>query len=188
MNCTLKGNEMRELFIAVDVETTGPIPGKFSMFEIGAVCIEFPSESFEAKLALLGDAHEPEALQATNNSIEKLRIMSDDPKQVMENFERWILQCTEVHGGRPVLVAINAPFDWMFVAWYFHTFLGRNPFGYSALDLKAYFAGKESFRWKDSNKQNMEKVYGGTLPHTHLAIDDARKVAELFRLMQHSKL
>lgn len=188
MNCTLKGSEMRELFIAVDVETTGPIPGKFSMFEIGAVSIDFPDYTFDAKIVLLNDAYEPEALQATNNSIDRLRTSGNDPKQVMENFERWILQSANFHNARPVFVAINAPFDWMFVAWYFHTFLGRNPFGYSALDLKAYFAGKESFRWKDSNKQNMEKVYGGTLPHTHLAIDDARKVAELFRLMQHSKL
>jgi len=106
----------------------------------------------------------------------------------MEDLERWILGMANFHGRVPVLVAINAPFDWMFVAWYFHTFLGRNPFGYSALDLKAYFAGKESYAWCNANKRSMEAFYGGTLPHTHHALDDARKVAELFRLMKHSKL
>ena len=188
MQRSLKGHEMRELFIAVDIESTGPIPGKYSMFEIGAVSVDFPDYDFEAKIALLNDAYELEALQATGNTILQLRTQGDTPQKVMEDFERWILRSANFHGARPVLVAINAPFDWMFVAWYFHTFLGRNPFGHSALDLKAYFAGKESCGWQQSNKRRMEQVYGGALPHTHKAIDDARKVAEIFRLMKHSKL
>ena len=188
MKRSLKGNEMRELFIAVDVETTGPIPGKYSMYEIAAVSVDFPDYDFEARVALLHDAYEPEALEATKTTIESLRGRGEEPRKVMEDLERWILNMANFHGGVPVLVAINAPFDWMFVAWYFHTFLGRNPFGYSALDLKAYFAGKESYRWCNANKRNMEALCGGKLPHTHHALDDARKVAELFRLMQHSKL
>ena len=188
MKRSLKGNEMRELFIAVDIEATGPVPGKYSMYEIGAVSVDFPDYDFEAKIALLNDAHDPEALDATGVTMESLRCCGADPKKTMENFERWILNAANFHGREPVLVAINAPFDWMFVAWYFHTFLGRNPFGYTALDLKAYFAGKESYAWRRANKRSMEVHYGGKLPHTHRALDDARKVAELFRLMKHSKL
>ena len=183
-----KVNNMRELFIAVDVETTGPIPGKYSMYEIGAVSVEFPDSDFEAKLMLLNDNYEPEALAATKTSIDQIRTMGRDPKTVMEDFERWILRSAKFHNARPVLVAINAPFDWMFVAWYFHTFLGRNPFGYSALDLKAYYAGKESCSWTLSNKRSMEARFGSILPHTHTALDDAKKVAEIFALMRHSKL
>lgn len=174
--------------MAVDIEATGPIPGKYSMYEIGAVSVDFPDYDFEAKIALLHDAHDTKALDATGTTMESLRCSGDDPKTVMENFERWILNAANFHGREPVLVAINAPFDWMFVAWYFHTFLGRNPFGYTALDLKAYFAGKESYAWCKANKRSMEECYGGKLPHTHRALDDARKVAELFRLMKHSKL
>jgi hypothetical protein len=31
----------------------------------------------------------------------------------------------------------NAPFDWSFVNYYFHRFTGANPFGFTALDIKA---------------------------------------------------
>ncbi len=181
---------MRELYIAVDIEATGPVPGKYSMYEFGAVMVDFPDHSFEAQIALLNDAYELASLQATNTSIDHLcaRKWQDSPEKVMENFERWVLASASFHCARPVLVAINAPFDWMFIAYYFHTYLGRNPFGHSALDLKAYFAGKESCAWNNANKRSMEALYGGTLPHTHRGIDDAQKVAELFRLMRHNTL
>lgn len=183
-----KGNIMRELFIAVDVETTGPIPGKYSMFEIGATCIDYPEYEFVAQLGLMSDAYEPDALEAVGMTIQRLRFTGEDPIIVMKRFREWILVLTVKYNARPVLVAINAPFDWMFVAYYFHTFIGFNPFGYSALDLKAYFAGFKAVAWKDANKANMERIWGGTLPHTHHALDDARKVAELFRFMRHANL
>lgn len=187
-NTLRKKNMMRELFIAVDVETTGPIPGKYSMFEIGAVCVDYPEQEFVGRLALTSFDYEPDALLAINETIEHLRVVGNDPRLVMGNFEQWVTALTVRYNAEPIFVAINAPFDWMFVAYYFQTLLGHNPFGYSALDVKAYFAGRVGCPWRDANKKNMEHVFGGILPHTHHAIDDARKVAELFRLMRPTTL
>ena len=55
-----------------------------------------------------------------------------------------------MNAGRPswpetletsVFVGFNAPFDWSFVNYYFHRFLGHNPFGFTAVDIKAYYMG-----------------------------------------------
>ena len=42
-----------------------------------------------------------------------------------------------------MFVGFNASFDWSFVNWYFHKFVGTNPFGVAALDIKAYYMGPE---------------------------------------------
>ena len=56
-------------------------------------------------------------------------------------FAAW-LERVAPSGSRPVFVALNAPFDWMFVADAAWRHLGRNPFGTSALDIKALYIGR----------------------------------------------
>ena len=42
----------------------------------------------------------------------------------------------------------------MFVADYFWRYLGRNPFGISALDLKSYYMAREGVeRWSETSRQ-----------------------------------
>jgi DNA polymerase III epsilon subunit-like protein len=159
-------NTMRELFIAVDVETTGPIPGKYSMFEIGATCIDMPQHEFVAHLLPISDTYDPEALSVTNTTIATLRESGEDPTVAMERFEKWVISLQKRYNARPVCVAINAPFDWMFIAYYFHTFLGRNPFGYTALDLKAYFAGRVGCTWRVTQVRKIWSIHAGA--HSHI--------------------
>ena len=64
----------------------------------------------------------------------------------MSMFEDWV-QTRSPAGHRPVFVAFNAAFDWMFIADYFERHLGRNPFGYSALDIKAFAMGSGNTSW-----------------------------------------
>ena len=46
----------------------------------------------------------------------------DDPKMVMTSFRDWLAsQCK----GRCLFVSDNNGFDWQFINWYFHHFLGR---------------------------------------------------------------
>jgi hypothetical protein len=78
-------------------------------------------------------------------------------------------------------VGFNATFDWMWVNWYFHQFLGKNPFGISGLDIKAYYMGALGKRtWSETTKRNMEARFLSDAPHTHHALDDAREQAEVF--------
>jgi DNA polymerase III epsilon subunit-like protein len=85
---------------------------------------------------------------------------------------------------RPVFVGFNAPFDWMFVADYFWRFLGRNPFGISALDLKSYYMGREAIeRWELTRRVFVDERLGLPADHNHNALDDARGQARLTKAL-----
>ena len=87
-----------------------------------------------------------------------------------------------------MFVGFNAPFDWMFVADYFWRYLGRNPFGVSALDLKSMYMGLSGTgRWADTRKVHISERLDINLEPTHNALDDARDQARLAReLLQRS--
>ena len=85
---------------------------------------------------------------------------------------------------RPIFVGFNAPFDWMFVADYFWRYLGRNPFGISALDLKSYYMGREGVTaWERRAGMHIDAALGLAPDHTHNALDDARGQALLARVL-----
>lgn len=73
--------------------------------------------------------------------------------------------------GRPIFISDNNGFDWMFVCWYFHHFLGRNPFGYSSQNLGSLYKGlvKDVYQ----NFKHLRKT-----SHTHHPVDDAKGNAE----------
>ena len=43
--------------------------------------------------------------------------------------------------GRNTGLADNFAFDWQFINYYFHRFLGRNPFGFSGRRIGDLYAG-----------------------------------------------
>ena len=99
----------------------------------------------------------------------------------MGRFEKWI---KEVSGeNRLVFVAFNATFDWSFTHWYFIKFLGRDLFGISGLDIKAYFMGKHNTSWSETVKKKVRSLYPSKTAHTHNALDDAIEQAEIFDRM-----
>ncbi len=106
-----------------------------------------------------------------------------EPRKALEQLEAWVARVAPP-GTRPVFVALNAPFDWMWVADAFWKHLGRNPFGISALDIKALYLGRhlgEVQRWSDTGRRAMLERYPVGLPHTHEALDDAREQAAIVR-------
>jgi hypothetical protein len=80
-------------------------------------------------------------------------------------------------------VGLNAPFDWSFVNYYFLKYLGVNPFGFTALDIKALFMGVTGCSWYDTRSSSISKRVHPTLKGDHDALHDARYQAELFRLV-----
>ena len=97
----------------------------------------------------------------------------DDPKSVMEAFALWLEQHAK---GRAVFVSDNVAFDWQFINYYFHRFLGRNPFGFSGRRIGDLYAGLV----KDASKATEWKKYRVT-KHTHNPVDDARGNAEALK-------
>ncbi len=173
---------MKEHFISVDIETAGPIPGKFSLLTIGACSVDDDNICFSASLKPLNTNAVPEALQVTGLSLAELANSGEAPAKVMNDFAAWIHRTTG-DARVPVFVGLNAPFDWSFINYYFHEYLSRNPFGIAALDIKALYMGKTGCKWSESTSDKMVKRLNPVRRGTHDALDDALFQAELFRLI-----
>lgn len=170
-----------EIFISVDIESSGPIPGEYSMLSIGACLVDTPEMTFERTLKPLSRNADPEALAVTGFSLEELEQSGTEPHQAMAEFNIWI-KATCGDGGIPVFVGLNAPFDWSFINYYFHRFHSENPFGFTALDIKAYYMGVTGSSWKGTRSSVMASHLGPNHRGSHNAVQDAVYQAELFRL------
>lgn len=169
----------REVHISVDVETSGPNPSNYDLLSIGACLVEDRMQEFYIELQpVIGDAI-PGALAITGLSMEALAETGTPPEMAMAQFERWLHEVVPPT-GRPVFVALNAPFDWMFVNDYFHRFLRRNPFGHSALDIKAFYMGLTGVHWAQTSMRVLADRYLGGRKLTHNALQDAKDQAEVF--------
>jgi ribonuclease T len=172
-----------EVLISIDVEASGPSPGTGSLLSIGACLVRDPEVHFYRELKPI----EGLPWERSAERIHKLRRAdlerdADAPAKVMADFAAWVEEVAA--GAAPVFVGFNAPFDWMFVADYLHRFVGRNPFGYSALDLKAVYLGQHAVeRWAHTTKEHVLARHPVPGKHTHHALDDARRQAALARLL-----
>jgi len=159
--------------IVVDVEADGPIPGKYSMVCLGAVVAEPSlSKAFYGRTRPISEAWLPEALAISGFGRED-HLLFDDPREVMVRFAAWIRENSR---GRPVLFSDNLAFDWQFVNWYFHTYLGENPFGWSGRRIGDLYCGmvKDAHApWKHLRRT----------PHDHDPVNDAKANAEALLAM-----
>jgi len=58
-----------EVYISVDIEAAGPVPGEYSMLSIGACDVELPKKSFYIELKPINDNFIPEALAVSGLSL-----------------------------------------------------------------------------------------------------------------------
>ena len=174
-----------EILISVDVETSGLSPGTGSLLAIGACLVEDPTQSFYRELQPIpGAAWDPAAARVHRLDRTELERHGLAPAVAMTDLCGWV---DMVRGdAQAVFVGFNAPFDWMFVADYCWRFLGRNPFGHAALDLKALYMGRDGVgSWAATGKDAVAARYPVDEAHTHQALDDARMQAALARRLLH---
>jgi len=175
-------NAKREVFISVDVETAGPIPGEYSLLTIGACNVFDDTQTFECKLKPINRNTVPEALAVTGLSLDVLEQEGLTLVDAMQNFHDWIQHVAGID-GIPIFVGFNAAFDWSFINYYFHSYLGTNPFGFSALDIKSLYMGSEKCAWHETKSSQISKKLHPILKGSHDALQDAKYQAELFRLI-----
>ena len=173
----------REVFVSVDVETAGPIPGEYSLLSIGACDVDDASRTFACELKPLNRNADPKALEIAGLSLEALEKTGLPPEEAMRGFLRWSTGLIKP-GESLVFVGLNAPFDWSFVNYYFHKFVGENPFGFGALDIKAYYMGATGCSWADTRSNRMAGTLKPRRQGDHQALHDAQYQAELFRLIR----
>ena len=176
----------KEIYISVDVETAGPTPSQYAMLSIGACLVENPGETFYIELQPAQDDFLPAALAVSQLDIQKLKETGISPKEAMQRFADWVKKVTP-DNARPVFVAQNAPFDWMFVNDYFHRYLGQNPFGHSALDIKAFYMGRQGVKWSETSLDKISSVLKIEKKLSHHALEDAIDQANLFQILLNNK-
>lgn len=169
----------KEIFISVDIEASGPVPGKYSLLSIGACLVSDTDVNFSCELKPITPEFIPAALEVTGLTLEELEDRGLPPEEAMLAFKNWIDQVTSSN-SLPVFVGLNAPFDWSFINYYFHVYLGENPFGFSALDIKALFMGRLATSWSESKSSHMTKNLGVPMTGNHNALKDAIFQANLF--------
>lgn len=173
-----------EIYVSVDVEADGPVPGLNSMLSFGAAAFIIDPLTIEGWRQLSnfrgvlkplpGAAQDPETmawwktqpvawLQTTEGA--------EDPQVVMELFIQWIKGLP----GKPVLVGYPITFDFQFIYYYTIKFTGfPAPFGFSGLDIKTLAMAKMHSTYREAVKKKMPKQwFVGAPAHTHDALDDA---------------
>jgi len=178
------------LYISVDVEADGPIPGPFSMLSFGAaVCGRFGAggftpldptrQTFYRELRPISPDFVPDALAVSGLDRDHLSANGADPEQAMADLRAWV---AEICGGdKPIAVGYPVCYDWMFLYWYLIRFGGHSPFGHSGcMDMKTMFSVKSGRSIAFVGKRSMPKHLLPDRPHTHNALDDAIEQGELF--------
>lgn len=178
------------MYLSIDIETDGPIPGANSMLQLGAAAFH-PNGELLGKTQwnleeLYGARPNPSTMdwwKTQGDLYEETRKDTKEPTLVMEEFVKFALEQKNKTVSKGVtVVAYPASFDWMFVYWYLIKLLGNAyPFGMSALDIKSYVAGKLGTNFRNTVKKNMPREWFQNLPkHTHRAVDDAYEQGVLF--------
>lgn len=141
-------------WIMVDIETSGPVIGRHSMSELGAV-VGTPRDGvigrFEALVAPISD----EVIRS-RGSFARARASGLAPAEAMRRFDAWTAPYRE---QKALFVARPAAFDWPWIVWYAWTFLGDNPFGFKAVCASS---------WLEAHGRSFKNV---VLPHR--AVEDA---------------
>jgi len=156
-------------YIIVDVESDGQIIGENSLVCFGAVLLnENLDKTFYGQTKPISEKYNSEALAISGFSRE-IHETFEEPKEVFERFNKWLKEIS--NGSTVILVSDNNGYDASWINYYFHKYLGENPFGWSSRrigDMYAGFMNDLHYKWKKHRKST----------HTHNPLDDAKGNAE----------
>ena len=158
-------------YFSIDVESDDQSPATGSMVCFGAVKVADPSKTFYGKTAPITENYNPEALSISGFSRQEHEAFKP-PIYTMKQFFDWVIENNE--GGRPIFICDNPAFDWQWINFYFHRYIGENPFGHSARRIGDLYCGLVKHGGKN---HDWKKKYRKTR-HTHNPVDDAMGNAE----------
>lgn len=175
----------RDLFIVTDIETFGKKPGFASIASIGAVAVSYDGailSEFSANLLELAEMSRDESTMEFWSRHPAAwaahRVDPQPPDEVLLRFACWARSLCQVQ-QYPVVVAAPVIFDVAFINWYFAAFKIDSPFA-CALDMGTFAATLAGKSQRYGNKYNYPACWRSSLPHTHIAIEDAHEQANSF--------
>lgn len=176
---------MTETYLSLDIESDGPCPGLNSMLSLGAAAFVDGkcSSTFSVNLDQLAEGTSDPATMAwwatKPEAWRECRAKTVHPHEAMRRFYAWIKGLP----GRPIAVAYPVGFDFTFVKWYCHRFLGECPLGFQAIDIRSYAMGLLGASYAETQKAKLPKSLLPESRHTHVAVDDAIEQGEMFMRM-----
>lgn len=186
--------EQDAIFFVTDIETDGPDPGIHSMVSLASVACSSdgthlghlalniqPVDGHESDAGTMAWwATEPAAWAATLQN----RL---PPHSAMVQFVDWVRS----YGRDAVFVSYPLTFDGIWVDWYLRRFanfrLLRAPrsedrlFSGGGLDLASFAMGRTGLSYNACTKKHYPEIWFGGHLHSHVALDDAKGYASLFR-------
>lgn len=177
-----------ELYVSLDIETDGPAPGLNSMLALGAATFGQEGNEgttfYEKLTPLSGSQPNVETMKWWETQPEAWTEVQKDrkfPGFVMEQFVAWL---DDLHKYKLIAVGWPIAFDFAFVNYYCHAFVGRNPLGFAGLDIRSYINGILSQpSYYGLGEAELRKLAGDidkTGLRPHFAVDDAIEQGRLF--------
>jgi hypothetical protein len=165
------------MYIMVDVESDGPIPGPCSMISFGAIVCRDTSQTFYGKLRPISEYWIPAALAISGFTREQVMEFPTAESEMMR-FLQWLHEMQLRGKDRFRFISDNNGYDWQFINWYLWKFCNKNPFGHSSTNLGSLYKGlvKDDFK----NFKHLRKT-----KHTHNPVDDAMGNAEALIYMKN---
>jgi DNA polymerase III epsilon subunit-like protein len=164
-------------YVIVDVEADGPIPHKYSMVCFGAVILEPTlSKTFYGKTKPISNLWVPESL-AVSGFDRQQHESFDEPVKVMEDFVEWLSKNSI---GKPTFISDNVAFDWQWINYYLHAYMGKNPFGFSGRRIGDLYCG---MKMDTGLNAEWKRLYRKTT-HDHHPVNDAIGNAEALLAMK----
>jgi len=180
-----------DVYFSLDIEADGPIPGVYSMLSLG-VCLagrfdgrrfapaDHSEPTFYVELRPISERVDPAALEVARLDRAALARSGMDPAAAMRELCAFLE--ANADGGRPIVCAYPAGFDWTFLYWYLVRFGPEElPLSFnSVLDVKTMYAVRARVPFDRAGLEDLPAELRGRHPHTHNALDDAIQQAEVF--------
>lgn len=151
--------------IVVDVEADGPCPSLYSMISFGAVALDDMTKTFYGECAPISEQWQPEALKVSGFTREQT-LSFKSPETTMIEFDKWLSQFKKV-----TFWSDNNGFDWQFINYYLHLYVGNNRFGFSSRNIGDIYKGMNKSVYASFKHLRVTK-------HSHHPVDDAMGNAE----------
>lgn len=126
------------IYISVDTEYNGSVPGTHSMLQIGAAAFSHNTAELVSTYSsniepLPGATQDPTTMAWWGTQPQAwARVQNGRPAEVVtREFDAWVRQYP-----KRVFVAYPLPIDFAYVHYYTMTFCGDNPFTHVGLDIK----------------------------------------------------
>lgn len=178
---TADTNDKPEIYISIDIETDGGVPGINSMLSLGAAAIDIEkrihgvfSMNFQT---FPGAVQNPKTMEEfwniNRDAYFATRVDTKPISEAMHKFDEW--QRSIQHPDfKTVFCAGPATFDWPFVMYYMEYTKGKkNTLPFACMDIRSYIAGMMKQNYRSTGKRNYPERWFDFTAHTHIASEDA---------------